>query len=365
MKDCQIVLLELIKKYLHPSYQIKIPAEADWLQVYSEAEMQNVIAVAWISIKTLQEYGMFTVGNNKSIQMLVMRWFGMSNMNFQRYKEYQTAIQHLSRFFASNHLKMMIMKGYGCSLNYPYPECRPCGDIDVWMFGKQKIADQLVRKNLDLYVDDNNEHHSVFQYESFTVENHGTIQDINIHKSDVYVNTILEKLASEEQHETEINGVKIQLPSAKFNSIHLLRHMACDFATFTTTLRHVLDWSTFVSNNVNNIDWAFIRSVAHKANMHKFLDAINGICVEYLGYPKDMFPVEKIDYKLRDRVLFDILNNHAKPDIPKPNLSFFQKIQYGLYKTSRMWKNRWKYQIVYDESFLQSFLTLTLNRIKN
>lgn len=36
---------------------------------------------------------------------------------------------------------MMVLKGYGLSLNYLKPSHRPCGDIDIWLFGKQKEAD--------------------------------------------------------------------------------------------------------------------------------------------------------------------------------------------------------------------------------
>lgn len=99
--------------------------------------------------------------------------------------------------------------------------------------------------------------------------------------------------------------------------------------------------------------------------MDKFLDAINGICVEYLGYPSQMFPIEKEDKGLRDRVLEDILNNHDTPELPKFNLSLVQKIQYGLFKTSRLIKNRWKYRIVYNESLFESFFTLANHRLKH
>lgn len=84
-----------------------------------------------------------------------------------------------------------------------------------------------------------------------------------------------------------MDGVAVCLPSVRFNSIHLLRHMVNDFATVKTTLRHVLDWVTFVKNN--DVDWAFVQKIARETNMIRFLDAVNGICVAFLGYTSEKF----------------------------------------------------------------------------
>jgi len=184
---------------------------------------------------------------------------------------------------------------------------------------------------------------------------------VNVHKSSRYLNELLESFAMDS---VECKSVpNLYLPSTKFNSIHLLRHMASDFATVTTSLRHVLDWSTFVSTH--EVDWDYVHEVAHKANMNLFLDAINSICVEYLGYPKDMFPVEKENLNLRDKVSQEILFNTETADRPAGKLSLFEKLRYGSSKTQRMFKNRWKYKIVYKESLWESFATLAVNRLKN
>lgn len=363
MNKNQQFLLELVKTFLHPNNIINIPININWQKLYRESKQQNIPIIIWETIKKLQEEGHLNFGNDKTTRTDIIRWYGLSNLYYNRYNKYQTSIKHLAYFFFQHGLKMMILKGYGCSLNYPSPEARPCGDIDIWMFGKQKEADKYIQHELNIKINQENDHHSVFHFNNFIVENHGSIQDINIHKSDVYINNLLEQLAAEETTETEIDGIKLLLPSVRFNSIHLLRHMACDFATFTTSLRHVLDWSTFVHKNAQDIDWKFVYEVAHKANMNKFLDAINGICVEYLGYSQDIFPIEEQDVKLRDRVLKDILNNHDTPYLPQKDISFTQKLKYGLFKTSRLWKNRWKYKIVYNETLLQSFCTLASHRM--
>ena len=363
MINSQLILFELLKVVLHASYDPIIPYGINWENVYHEAEKNNLVAVVWDAIKKMREIGKISFDENERTQILMMRWYGMANLYHKRYAAYVQTIKELSQIYQSHGLQMMILKGYGCSLNYPDPQSRPCGDIDIWMYGKHKEADILIQEKLGLLVHEDNDHHSVFNYDGFTIENHNTILDINTHTSSIYLNRLLENIAREDSLCHNIDDQKVYFPSVRFNSIHLLRHMASDFATVSTSLRHILDWSTFINANSINIDWNFIHEVAHNANMHRFLDAINSICIDYLGYSKEIIPVEKLDIELRERVLNEILNNHDTAKLPNDNMTIAEKINYGIAKTIRFWKNRWKYRIVYDESLLTSFYTLSLNRL--
>lgn len=101
--------------------------------------------------------------------------------------------------------------------------------------------------------------------------------------------------------------------------------------------------------------------------MHKFLNAINMICVEYLGHPFKKFPVTAQHKKLTECVLADILHLEFDEQIgmPKKDMSRADSLNYGGAKIRRLRANRWKYRIVYNESLLQSFWWLTKNRIKS
>jgi len=353
MKIADTVLLKLLRIALGNEQDFVIPKDIDWEKFIEYTEAQGVCNVAFDGIRMLPKEYQPDIDTT-------LDWYSAGIANEGRYLQYQVAISKLAKLFSENNLKMMVMKGYGCSLNYPTPNHRPCGDIDIWMFGNREEADSLVQKELNITTNEDNDHHSVFSFEEFTIENHHTILDVNSHKSSRFLNNLLEKLAAQEQKTVCVNEAEIYIPSDKFNSIHLLRHMASDFATFTTSMRHVLDWATFVSRNT--VDWKFVREVAKKANMHRFLDAINSICVKHLGYPSSLFPCEE-DSKLVDRVLEDILHNEDSPDIPPKNMSWGDKIQYGIAKTKRLWRNRWKYKIVYNENILESFWTLAKNRL--
>lgn len=75
-------------------------------------------------------------------KLMLVQWIGeVSQIYEKRFAEYRKAIGDIAGFYNSHGFKMMVLKGYACSLDWPKPEHRPCGDIDVWLFGQQKEAD--------------------------------------------------------------------------------------------------------------------------------------------------------------------------------------------------------------------------------
>ena len=358
MTENHRVLLSLIRSALGNSNVDFTYFRTHWEELYTLALEQGVHGIAFDSLEKLQPA-------MRPPKALLLNWIGNIAVMERNYTAYVNTIREIADIVNAENLEMLVLKGYGCSLNYPIPHRRPCGDIDIFVMEKNgahsidivgRVNKALTESGKGKFIHDN-DHHCVIQYGIFVIENHESILDVNTHKSSIALNNLLESLASDCLLTSQrTNG--IVLPSVKFNSIHLLRHMANDFATVKTTLRHVLDWGTFVAKN--NIDWNYVYEVMHQANMHKFLDAINSICIDYLGYDSKSFYIEKRNDKLRDKVLEDILCPVFQGNMP----SMSYKISYGWTKTCRMWHNRWKYSIVYDESLLTSFLYSALNRIK-
>jgi len=92
---------------------------------------------------------------------------------------------------------MMLLKGLACGVDWPRPEHRPYGDIDIYLFGKQKEADEALRQaqGPGFKVDTSHHHHTVFQWQGFTVENHYDFLNVHHHKSNVELEAILKSLA--------------------------------------------------------------------------------------------------------------------------------------------------------------------------
>lgn len=330
-------------------------------ELNSLAISQGIDAIAYDGL--LQAYksipGVAKAVDSPENKAVKYDWFGSVLQHEIDYARYKKAISDLSAFYASAGIRMMLLKGYGLSLNYPVPAHRPCGDIDVFLFGRQAEADKLMEEHRKVRMNRGNPHHSVFKFEGFTVENHATFLDNNTHKSSPYIEGVIRELLQEPQPTIDVQGQEVFVPSVKLNSIYLLRHMANHFATEKITLRHLLDWALFVEKNAEEIDWGYVTDFARRTNMHRFLSAVNTICVRDLGFAEEYFPVPYRDDALATRVLGDILEPEWKGEIPPMRY----KLRYGLAKTRRLWHNRWKYRIVYDETLLESFWTLAKNRV--
>ena len=249
----------------------------------------------------------------------------------------------------SRGIRMLLLKGYGCSLCYPKSEHRPTGDIDVYLFGKKDEADDLVEKCLGIKVHREYHKHSTFNYGGVEVENHAKFIDDVSHKSNIRFEQILMSvLDKEECLKSPIDNVL--LPSPTFNALFLLRHTGEHFASNEITLRQVLDVGTFFQRYHSKIDWALIFKVYKEERMLRFFNAIATICVECLGIDVACFASDDKQYTyqsdtaLAERVLSDIF---AKKDVLPMTTAgidtIAKKLKYAIDKSHRWWHNRWKY----------------------
>lgn len=342
-----------------------------WRKFYDVASEQGVLAVVWNGV--LRQSAEEVDSLNKSLdRALKIRWALNVEQIERKYAKQKNAIVTLARFFARHGIHIMILKGYGLSLNYPIPEHRPCGDVDIWLFrvekddaGKavitnvQSKADKLLREELNVHIDEDKHHHTVFYIDGVMFENHYDFLNIHSHTSNRLIEERLQFLVRKQMEKVSVDGEAVYLPSADFNALFLLRHSAAHFAAERIGLRHLLDWKYFVERSAATIDWASLDQFACEMNMHRFLHCINGICVDYLGLPATLLPPFERDCKLEQRVLAEIFTPEFSE--PKPcNAGVLQSLSYMF---RRWWANRWKHHIVYREGLVSTFFVQLISHL--
>lgn len=97
----------------------------------------------------------------------------------------------MAAWYNGHGFKMMVLKGFACGLNWPRPEHRPAGDIDIWLFGEQKMADDCLFKEKGIKIDKSEHHHTVFYWKDFVIENHYDFLNIYQHSSSAKMEKIL------------------------------------------------------------------------------------------------------------------------------------------------------------------------------
>lgn len=104
--------------------------------------------------------------------------------------------------------------------------------------------------------------------------------------------------------------------------------------------------------------------------MLRFFNAIATICVDRLGMDAACFASDDKQYSyqsdttLADRVLSDIFEKKDVLPMTTAGIDTInKKLKYAIDKSRRWWRNRWKYQLVYNENLVESFWWLARNRM--
>ena len=363
MANCkQDILLNLVRVGIGHEAFFQTDS-VDWYAIKDLADRHGLSAVVLDGIDKLNTNS--TKSTNDLPLQMKLEWIGEVLQNYeQRYKQYEKAIYSLAGFYNQHGYKMMVLKGYACSQDWPRPEHRPCGDIDIWLFGQQKEADKDIINSSRIgelenkvTIDSGHHHHTVFEWEGFTVENHYDFVNVHAHKSSKELEVIFKELGKDDSHFEAVNGEQVYLPSPNLHALFLIKHMVSHFAAAEITLRQVLDWAFFVEKHTKEIDWQWLVGVLDKYHMLDFYNCINAICVGDLGFDAKNFPSVQFRPELKNKVLNDIL-------FPKYSASEPSRLIPRLVYKYRRWQgNAWKHELCYSESRWSAFGTFVETKI--
>ena len=301
-------------------------------------------------------------------KILLAEWIGEVHQFYeQRYEQYLQAISSLAKFYNSHGFKMMVLKGYACSLDWPKPEHRPCGDIDIWLFNQQVAADkELVSwfkgQGSKFEIDNSRHHHTMFYWRDFMVENHYDFINVHARRSNAKLEKIFKELGTDDSYFVELYGERVHLPSANLHGLFLIRHAVAHFAAAEITLRQVLDWAFFVEKHGEEVDWPWLNGVLEEFGLKRFFDVLNAVCVEDLGFAFNGLgayglQLADVDKALKERVLGDTLEPEFNEEQPKRLLP-------RVWFRYRRWQaNGWKQRLCYNESRWSAFWSGVWNHL--
>ena len=333
----------------------KLPDQIDWDEVETLAEKQGVLGVLYDG----------ALSTDLLPLTVKLRWMGKVMQGYeQRYALYRKAVADLAAWYHAHGYRMMVLKGMTCGLDWPKPEHRPYGDIDIWLFGRQQSADKEMFKEFKKFegfkIDNSHHHHTVFKWQGFTVENHYDFINVHHQKSNVELEEVFKKLAFQDASSIFPLPSRILLPSPNLHALFLIKHLASHFAADRITLRHVLDWGFFVKRQGEKVDWGWLLVELKRFGMLKLFDVVNTICVEDLGFDKGHWSkIDSwgVDANLKQRVLDDIISPGFSEKAPK---QVWKRIPFRY----RRWRaNEWKHELCYNESMCSSFWSGVKNHL--
>jgi len=291
-----------------------------WERIYRMAADHGLSAVVWDGICRLP-------AAQQPPRETRIRWALSAEKLEERYRHQQQTASKLAARFSEEGLRMLLLKGLGLSRDYPIPEHRECGDIDIYLYGQSDKGDRILHEiGAHLYFDVPK--HSEYVWDGVLIENHRTILNVRRNRTERELNALLVRLL--EKDGTHGLAPGIQTPPATFNAIFLIRHAAVHFQKEGIVLRHLCDWACFLTRHWDEIDHALFRTAMEDYRMDRFADLMTAAAVEYLGAE---VPGPECEAGMLGRFMEEVLTLSPMPDKPLPRL---------LRKLSGPYRNRWR-----------------------
>lgn len=352
MKETEKIIFKLVSWGLECNKPINIPTNIDWEEVFHLTTIHGILGICLDGIEKLES-------KDRPPQKIIMKWIGHVIHLEYLYEKHKKVLMKIGAFYGKHNIPIMLLKGYGLSLNYPKPSHRPLGDIDLYMYGKWKEADNLISSEIGVEVDNSHHHHTVFHIEGQSVENHYDFINVHSHRGNLEIENVFKKLAKEEGEQILYN---IYVPSPKLNLLFVARHTAIHFAAGELILRQILDWALLAKGyEEKDVDWNSFWSEAHKMGMDIFVRALCGIANEYLGFSNDFFHIPKSlkrNIEIENRILVDMFAPDFGGQRPKGYLG------YMIWIFHRWWAHRWKHKLVYNDSLFSTFWWQFVSHLK-
>ena len=350
MQSSKEVFIALVRLGIGHSFAPP-PQTLNWDEIKVLAENQGLSAVIVDGIDKLPDC-------QKPPKSVLLQWIGEVLQGYEyRYELYRRTVAEMAAWHNSHGYKMMVLKGYACGLDWPKPEHRPCGDIDIWQFGAQKEADTALAKEKHIKIDKSHHHHTVFYWHDFIVENHYDFIEVHHHSSSPSLERILKVQGQDDSHCVKLYGETVYVPSPNLHALFLLRHNMEHFASTGITLRQLLDWAFFVKAHCKEVDWVWLEAILDDFGMKKLYDIFNAICVENLGFEVNIFNRVQFEPALKERVLNEIISPEFNEKQPK---CLIGRVSYKY----RRWKaNGWKQNLCYKGSRRSAFWSAVWNHI--
>ena len=329
-----------------PSGAFPVLSADEWRELFDSSEQQGVNGLAVDGFNVLRPQ----MPADAALEYRKLQWFGGVMQMEQQYVAYKKAVAGLGAFYGRHYIPMTVLKGYGLSMNYPMPEHRPTGDIDIYLQGRWQEADALMEKELGIKMDNTHHHHSCFGFSGFSVENHYDFINVHSHKSNKEIEDRFKALAKEIGKEILPN---VYLPNPNLNALFVMRHAACDFAAGHTTLKQMIDWALLIKAIHKDLDWDALWKDCEMMGMTDFAVAFIEIAINYLGFDSDIFLLPdglNFNPTIAEKVMADSLHPDYAGERPHGFLPYVN------WMIHRWWDHRWKHKLVYTDSLLSTFV---------
>lgn len=316
------MLLSLLKCGLNDDTKVnaelfKGRTDEDWVRMYNLGHNNAVTPILLEGLEKSPEI---------NAPKEVIEAMQETDMYAKRYHmKQERVLGEVMNISAKKGIDVVPIKGIGFSLNYPNPQRRFGGDIDVFTFkhgtdfsepenNMTKVFDEIFEKR-GIDVKKTNPKHSEFEYRGMPIENHRTFVDVKnryLHVPDALKinNYLLKHLKPTEQ--TLPMGTKILTPSKEFNTVFLAYHSMTHFIGSGINFHHLADWAVHIKKNGLKVP-----EEIKGTSVERFMYAMTNLSNKYLGTKVKAPEDKKLENAIFNKMV-DPLNQYGENSVKLP-----------------------------------------------
>ena len=278
------------------SFDFKQLTENEWNALYTECVAQ---AVPIICFESLNKHSM-------DIPPAVYNsWFKRAALSISGSYRVLAVERVLTNLLDKHNIPYVILKGVASAYYYPDPEKRASGDIDFLVADDFfDIASELLTKNGFVKEEKYNDNHISFLFKGISVELHFSIAGIPDGSAGKVIKEYIFDIV---ERSRTIAPEGFRVPCDSQHGVVILLHMIHHLLSFGLGIRHLCDWSCFVSATHNDSFWINeLLPVLERAGIKKIAFIITDACVRYLNCPSPIW-LEDVDPSISDEFVAELL----------------------------------------------------------
>ena len=191
-------------------------------------------------------------------------------------------------------IPVVLVKGQALAQDYPDPERRQPGDIDLLLLpSSYEAAKEILLPKATTVLDEEKEiWHQGMRFRSVEVEIHGSISTLMSRKLDRKLAALLEEQFDGRPFPAvSIGGAEIPVPDADFNAVYIFVHFLQHYWSGGVGLRQLVDWMTFVTVHKRDIHPVVLEVRLKDLGLLRLWKVFTGFAQEYLACPVEKLPL--------------------------------------------------------------------------
>jgi len=226
-----LLMLELLRSSLLKKKPTFTSTTIDWDSLMDQSGEEGILAWVWDGICQLPK-------ELQPPRLQRINWDLSSGEITGIYEKQKHILSQILETCGRHEIRLLLLKGISLSHLYDKPQCRPCGDIDIFVFDDYNRFNHLYSE----YYDYNYCHHDVFFLDGVRIENHREFIDTDTRQRkdiNIYLRSCLKDVRLTPFGYYELPPMAYLI----FLSVHSMHHIYCDS---TITMRSLADFAMYL-----------------------------------------------------------------------------------------------------------------------